>query len=51
MHERIRSMVPIGRAADPADIAAAVSFLAGPGASAFTGQILQPNGGTTRTRA
>lgn len=51
MHERIRSMVPIGRPADPADIAAAVSFLAGPGASAFTGQILQPNGGTTRTRA
>jgi NAD(P)-dependent dehydrogenase (short-subunit alcohol dehydrogenase family) len=51
MHERIRSMVPIGRPADPADIAAAVSFLAGPGASAFAGQILQPNGGTTRTRA
>jgi hypothetical protein len=28
-----------------------VAFLAGPGSSAIVGQILQPNGGVTRTRA
>jgi NAD(P)-dependent dehydrogenase (short-subunit alcohol dehydrogenase family) len=37
--------------ATPEDIAGAVAFLAGPGGSAMIGQILQPNGGVTRTRA
>jgi len=51
MRQRYRDLVPIGQLATPQDIAAAVSFLAGPGSSAFVGQVLQPNGGVTRTRA
>jgi NAD(P)-dependent dehydrogenase (short-subunit alcohol dehydrogenase family) len=39
---------PIGRIGRPEEIAATVAFLAGDGATALTGQILQPNGGTTR---
>jgi NAD(P)-dependent dehydrogenase (short-subunit alcohol dehydrogenase family) len=45
------SQIPVRRLASPDDIAGAVAFLAGPGASAVVGQILQPNGGVTRTRA
>jgi NAD(P)-dependent dehydrogenase (short-subunit alcohol dehydrogenase family) len=37
--------VPLGRAADPEEIAALVSFLLGPGGRFFTGQALDPNGG------
>jgi NAD(P)-dependent dehydrogenase (short-subunit alcohol dehydrogenase family) len=44
-------LIPVRRLARPEDIAAAVAFLAGPGSSAVVGQILQPNGGVTRTRA
>jgi 2-hydroxycyclohexanecarboxyl-CoA dehydrogenase len=44
-------LIPVRRLASPDDIAAAVAFLAGPGSSAIVGQILQPNGGVTRTRA
>lgn len=51
MRQLYRGLVPIGRLADVADIAAAVSFLAGPGGSAVVGQVLQPNGGVVRTRA
>jgi 2-hydroxycyclohexanecarboxyl-CoA dehydrogenase len=43
--------IPVRRLASPDDIAAAVAFLAGPGSSAIVGQILQPSGGVTRTRA
>ena len=43
--------IPVRRLASPDDIAAAVAFLAGPGSSAVVGQILQPSGGVTRTRA
>jgi 2-hydroxycyclohexanecarboxyl-CoA dehydrogenase len=43
--------IPVRRLASPDDIAAGVAFLAGPGSSAVVGQILQPNGGVTRTRA
>jgi 2-hydroxycyclohexanecarboxyl-CoA dehydrogenase len=43
--------VPIGRIAPAADIAGAVSFLAGPLSAGMVGQILQPTGGITRTRA
>jgi NAD(P)-dependent dehydrogenase (short-subunit alcohol dehydrogenase family) len=44
-------LIPVRRLASPEDIAAAVAFLAGPGSSAIVGQVLQPNGGVTRTRA
>ena len=44
-------LIPVRRLASADDIAAAVAFLAGPGSSAVVGQILQPSGGVTRTRA
>jgi 2-hydroxycyclohexanecarboxyl-CoA dehydrogenase len=42
---------PIGRIGRPEEIASLVSFLASDRAGAFVGQILQPNGGTTRAPA
>jgi NAD(P)-dependent dehydrogenase (short-subunit alcohol dehydrogenase family) len=51
MRARYRRLMPVGRLAEPAGIAATVAFLASPGAGAITGQILQPNGGSTRARA
>lgn len=42
---------PLGRIGRPEEIAALVAFLAGEGGGAFVGQILQPNGGTTRALA
>jgi NAD(P)-dependent dehydrogenase (short-subunit alcohol dehydrogenase family) len=51
MRQRYRELIPVGQLATTADIAGAVSFLAGPGGSAFVGQVLQPAGGVTRTRA
>lgn len=51
IRERYAATVPLGRIARPEEIAATVAFLLGPGGSAFVGQVLQPNGGTTRTRA
>jgi 2-hydroxycyclohexanecarboxyl-CoA dehydrogenase len=51
MRQRYRDLIPVGQLASVEDIAGAVSFLAGPGSSAVVGQILQPNGGVTRTRA
>ena len=51
IRQRYRDLVPVGQLATPRDIAAAISFLAGPGASGFVGQVLQPTGGVTRTRA
>lgn len=51
MRQRYREQVPIRQLASPDDIAAAVAFLAGPGSGAVIGQVLQPNGGVTRTRA
>jgi NAD(P)-dependent dehydrogenase (short-subunit alcohol dehydrogenase family) len=43
--------IPIGRIGDPGEIAAAVSLLADFRLQAMVGQILQVNGGETRTRA
>jgi 2-hydroxycyclohexanecarboxyl-CoA dehydrogenase len=39
---------PMGRIGRPEEIAALAAFLSADGAGAFVGQILQPNGGTTR---
>jgi len=51
MRQRYRELIPVRQLASPDDIAAAVAFLAGPGSSAVIGQVLQPSGGVTRTRA
>jgi NAD(P)-dependent dehydrogenase (short-subunit alcohol dehydrogenase family) len=51
MRQRYRELIPTGELASPDDIAAAVAFLAGPGSGAVIGQVLQPSGGVTRTRA
>jgi NAD(P)-dependent dehydrogenase (short-subunit alcohol dehydrogenase family) len=51
MRQRYRELIPTGQLATAQDIAGAVAFLAGPGGSAFVGQVLQPAGGVTRTRA
>jgi 2-hydroxycyclohexanecarboxyl-CoA dehydrogenase len=51
MRQQYRELVPVRQLASAGDIAAAVSFLAGPGSSALVGQVLQPSGGVTRTRA
>ena len=39
------TQVPLGRLGSPADIAAAVAFLAGPEAAYITGETLHVNGG------
>jgi 3-oxoacyl-[acyl-carrier protein] reductase len=38
---------PLGRSAEPAEIAAVIAFLAGPGASYLTGQVLVVDGGNS----
>ena len=43
--ERLAKMNPLERLGTPQDIAAAVSFLAGPDGSWINGQVLRPNGG------
>jgi NAD(P)-dependent dehydrogenase (short-subunit alcohol dehydrogenase family) len=48
MIERYAADVPLGRVGRPEDIAAVVSFLCSEPAIALVGQVLQPNGGTTR---
>lgn len=49
--ERYARTVPLGRIAAPSEIAAAICFLLSDSSSACVGQILQPNGGSTRVRA
>lgn len=41
----IAMQTPLGRLGEPSEIAAAAVFLAGPGATFMTGQVLSPNGG------
>jgi 3-oxoacyl-[acyl-carrier protein] reductase len=43
--QAVETALPLGRIARPEEIAAAVLFLAGPGAAYFTGQCLGANGG------
>ncbi len=45
---RYAAETPIGRIGGPEDIAATVAFLAREGSAAIVGQVVQPNGGTTR---
>jgi len=43
--EKLRASVPLGRIGTPEDVAEAVAFLAAPGASYITGQVIRVNGG------
>ncbi len=45
VHEKIPSMVPLGRAGKPSDIANVILFLASPLSDYMTGQTLEVNGG------
>jgi NAD(P)-dependent dehydrogenase (short-subunit alcohol dehydrogenase family) len=42
---RIEAMTPLGRIAEPEEVAAAIAFLAGPGAAMITGHTLPVDGG------
>jgi 3-oxoacyl-[acyl-carrier protein] reductase len=43
--EEFAASVPMGRLGTPEEVAAAVAFLASPGAGYITGQVISPNGG------
>ncbi|MDP9437181.1 MAG: SDR family oxidoreductase, partial [Actinomycetota bacterium] len=45
---RYAAGIPVGRIGRPEDIASTVAFLARAGSAALVGQVVQPNGGTTR---
>lgn len=45
---RYAAETPLGRIGEAEDIAATVSFLVGSRSAAMVGQVIQPNGGTTR---
>lgn len=47
MKRRYAEQIPLGRLAEPREIAALVSFVASDAAETLTGQVLAPNGGTT----
>lgn len=51
MHVRYSAEIPAGRIGRPEEIAATVALLARPGLTAFVGQTLSANGGSTRARA
>jgi 3-oxoacyl-[acyl-carrier protein] reductase len=43
--DHLKNLAPLQRLGEPSDIAAAVSFLAGPDGSWINGQVLRANGG------
>jgi NAD(P)-dependent dehydrogenase (short-subunit alcohol dehydrogenase family) len=51
MRAQYAELIPTRRLQTPEEVAGAVSFLSGPASGGLVGQILQPNGGITRTRA
>jgi NAD(P)-dependent dehydrogenase (short-subunit alcohol dehydrogenase family) len=51
IHRRYAAGIPVGRIGRPEEISAAVSLLCDFRLSSMIGQIVQVNGGTTRTRA
>lgn len=51
IRERYARGIPLGRVATPEEIARSVRFLVSDASTALVGQVLQPNGGTTRCRA
>jgi 2-hydroxycyclohexanecarboxyl-CoA dehydrogenase len=51
MHARYAAETPRGRIATPEEMAATIAFLVNPAVGSMIGQVLQPNGGTTRCQA
>jgi len=51
MRQQYADLIPTKKLQSPAEVAAAVAFLAGEASGGVIGQVLQPNGGITRTRA
>jgi NAD(P)-dependent dehydrogenase (short-subunit alcohol dehydrogenase family) len=45
VRERVRAVTPLGRMAEPEEVAAAILFLASPAASMVTGHTLAVDGG------
>jgi 3-oxoacyl-(acyl-carrier-protein) reductase len=43
--EQVKAMTPMGRLGTPEEVAQVITFLAGPGASYITGQVISVNGG------